>query len=95
MHNFGLVLVTIISLTISVEMGISRSLACWQLICEFDSRYASKSAACLSNGHRWPINISLKASLKKPGLASGEGYVELRDGESLSLVLGTILNIEL
>lgn len=54
-------------------------------------------AACRSHGHKWLINVAVKASLKESGLASGEGYIELRgvealrwsaDGESPLLVLG-------
>ena len=71
--------------------------ACCQFICVFDAHYAPTTAACPSHGHKWPINVAFKASLKKPGLASGEGYIELcgveafwwlADGESLLLVRG-------
>ena len=75
----------------------SASLACCQLICEFDAHFTPTTAACPSHGHKWPINVAFKASLKQTGLASGEGYIELRgveafrwlaDGESPSLVRG-------
>ena len=86
-----------ISLTITDEMGISTALACCQFICEFNAHYAPTTAACSSYGHKWPINVAFKASLKKPGLARGEGYNELcgvevfwwlADGENLWLVHG-------
>ena len=53
----------------------------WQWKEWFKVEFADTTSC--SYDHKWPINVAFRASLKKPGRASGEGYIELHGVEVL------------